>query len=702
MADKKLKFIIEGVDKASPAMRKVEGSAKRMGEGVSKYANIAKVGLVALATGAVAVAGASVKMAGDFEKSMANVSTLIDTGAESMDAMKDSVLEISKRTPVALEDLTSALYDVRSAGISAEDSMMILEKSAQLGVAGLGSTAEAVDIATSAINAFNLKGEEAAEVFDVIQATVKSGKTTISQLSQSFGLVAGTTKEAGVSFKELQAATAAMTTSGLKASVAQNGIRQAILALTAPTKDMAGLIADMGFESGQAMVKEKGLVESLRLVKEATGGSAEQMKKAFGSVEALGVALSLAGEQSDEFDSIMRDMADSAGILSEAFAKQKETFASQYQELKNNLGAVLIKLGTVILPVLNKAIQAILPVIDKMTAWFSSSSEGGEEMSEVMKSLADLVKNYIVPVLGAGFETIKSLVSLFKIAWENDFFAIKEITSAVFGALLVTIKTALTVISGLFKSTTALLSGDWKGFVDGMGESGMKIIELNKGWISKTADIWSDFFIGLHGSFEQGWNNNRSTTAVALGLIADDISSAFMGIADLASGFYENFSEGWNGFWNGVKLFLIEIWNTIIKTIEVMINKAIDLINKLIDSINRALGRFGVHIPNLSHVSMSGAMVDTSEGMDEQKTEGKRANGGAVSGGKPYLVGERGAEVFVPNGKGQIIPNGSLGGVTINITGNNIDSSDRVQELADAIDERLSRQMNLQKFGVTI
>jgi hypothetical protein len=48
-----------------------------------------------------------------------------------------------------------------------------------------------------------------------------------------------------------------------------------------------------------------------------------------------------------------------------------------------------------------------------------------------------------------------------------------------------------------------------------------------------------------------------------------------------------------------------------------------------------------------------------------------RAAGGPVSAGSPYVVGEQGAELFVPNTSGQIIPNHALGGnsVTINVSG---------------------------------
>lgn len=48
---------------------------------------------------------------------------------------------------------------------------------------------------------------------------------------------------------------------------------------------------------------------------------------------------------------------------------------------------------------------------------------------------------------------------------------------------------------------------------------------------------------------------------------------------------------------------------------------------------------------------------------------GARATGGPVSEGMPYLVGERGAELFVPNTSGAIVPNNKLGGgnVTVNL-----------------------------------
>jgi hypothetical protein len=41
------------------------------------------------------------------------------------------------------------------------------------------------------------------------------------------------------------------------------------------------------------------------------------------------------------------------------------------------------------------------------------------------------------------------------------------------------------------------------------------------------------------------------------------------------------------------------------------------------------------------------------------------ANGGPASRGRPYVVGERGPELFVPNSSGTVVPNGAMGGANV-------------------------------------
>ena len=55
----------------------------------------------------------------------------------------------------------------------------------------------------------------------------------------------------------------------------------------------------------------------------------------------------------------------------------------------------------------------------------------------------------------------------------------------------------------------------------------------------------------------------------------------------------------------------------------------------------------------------------------------EKATGGPVSAGSPYIVGERGPELFMPSGSGTIIPNNQMGmGSTTNVTNYNINAID--------------------------
>lgn len=68
-----------------------------------------------------------------------------------------------------------------------------------------------------------------------------------------------------------------------------------------------------------------------------------------------------------------------------------------------------------------------------------------------------------------------------------------------------------------------------------------------------------------------------------------------------------------------------------------------------------------------------------------------RAMGGGVGANQPYIVGERGPELFVPQGYGRITPNSALaggGGITINITGNSFMGDD---DMAEVVGDKIMR-----------
>ncbi len=446
MASKtELSIVLKAIDAASGVFSKVDKAVDKLGK---KAAAIGKKMTIGLTLPFVAMAGASVKAATTFEKGMTNVATLIDTNVESMEEMSAKVLEMSTaadQAAVPLEDMTGALFDIRSAGIGAGNAMTVLSQAAKLGVAGLGSTKQAADLGTSAINAFGLEGEEAARVFNTFFATTKAGKTTIAELSQGFGGVAKIVDSNNIKLAEFMATTAALTTTGLKASEAYTQQKAILAGLTRQTEDTQKVFKKLGVRDFPTLVKESGgwqqaltrVADGLNVVgtdskrarkalkrlgvtnfkalvkqegtaakaftklAEEVGRNDKSLLKALGSTEALNAILALTGPLGDKAAKALGDMGEESTALDTAFAKQNKTAAAGFQRTKNSINKAAISLGTVLAPVASKIAEIITNVAEAFDAL-------DDDTKEVIVTIAAVVA-VIGPLLLIGGKVVTAI-----------------------------------------------------------------------------------------------------------------------------------------------------------------------------------------------------------------------------------------------------------------------------------------------------
>lgn len=412
---KKVRDSLQGIGEAAKEMKAGFATAIKQGFSIDNIEEATKRAeqrlnqsrqrlLGAAAMGAALLAPA--KMASDFSASMSNVSTLIDTTAESMADMKNQVLDMGDRVPVALDDLTGSLYDIRSAGISAGDAMNVLEGSARLAVAGLGDSKEATDLVTSSINAFNLKGEEQARIYDIIFKAVKNGKTTISGLSQGFGAVAGTVANAHVKIDEYMASVAALTTTGMPAAQAHTQIRTAIVGLTRDTKETSAVFKQLHVKNFKELVdKSGGMVAAFGKIRDTLKGDDAAMQALFGSAEAVNAVLGLTGAQAGVFNTALDDMRNGANAVDEAFAKQAAEADARFQMLQNQLRHVSIAIGTELLPVLIDVVKAVGPIIHDVIAWTQANPDLAQGI--ILATAAVLGLNIAMRLLSFGIDSIR-------------------------------------------------------------------------------------------------------------------------------------------------------------------------------------------------------------------------------------------------------------------------------------------------------
>lgn len=370
--DKMSKVIRDAVNTSNSEFDKMQNKIKNLAS------DLEKVGKAATIVGGslMAFSAANLKLAADFSAGMTNVSTLIDTNVENFDAMKEEVLQIAKRTPVALDGLTSALYDIRSAGISANMQFEVLEKSAQLGLTGLGSTSEAVDLVTSSLNAFNLKGKEGEKLYDTIFKTVKFGKTTISGIAQGFGSVAGTVAASNIKLDDYLAAVAALTTTGQPAAQAHHQLKAAIAGMLRETDDSKKVFNTLGVKSFKELIqKSGGMVNAFKAITNCVGGNESAILSLFGSTMAYNAVLGLTTKQNKAYVETLNSMRYGTSLIDEGYQKQYNTEHAMMQRLKNMSQVIGIQLGEALAPAFGKVLdfgESTLNMLDKMSPQMKS------------------------------------------------------------------------------------------------------------------------------------------------------------------------------------------------------------------------------------------------------------------------------------------------------------------------------------------
>jgi TP901 family phage tail tape measure protein len=354
--------------KAGIANERIAASMATTGMAAQK---IGHTGLM-LGAGIILPLGLATRAAVKFESEMTDVSTLVDTNVENMDAMGDSVLRLSKKIPKPIADLSKGLYQIRSDGIAAgngiNEAFGVLESSGKLAVAGLSTVEEAAETVTSAMNVFkdeNLTSEQIANSFF---KTVQSGKTKMNELNVAFGRNAGIVRAAGVTLEEFNAMTATLTMTGMKAATAQTGIAQAVTALIKPSSELEQVYEALGYKGADAfkeiVLASGGLVPAMKKIDEQGQKMGIAFSDDFREKRAMLTDIELTGTLYENYKKYLEIQKNGKDELNTGFNKQQKKGAAQIQLLENSMNRLGISIGGLVVPALSKMADVIIPIID--------------------------------------------------------------------------------------------------------------------------------------------------------------------------------------------------------------------------------------------------------------------------------------------------------------------------------------------------
>ena len=322
-----------------------------------------------------------IKMAADFESSMADVRKVVDFDTpQQFQQMQQDLLDMTHRIPMAGKELSAIAAAGGQLGIARKDITSFTETIAKMSVAFDMSAEQAGESMAKLANVYEIPIAKISKLGDAINHLSNSSPAKASDIVTAMGRVGGVARQFGLT--ELQTASLANAFISLNkppevAGTAINGMLTKLQTADKQGAKFQAALKAMG-TSAQELKKniaqngEQALLDFLKQLNKLP--KADQMGTLvdlFGLEYADDVAV-LAGSIETYQKSInaLKDTGKDGkpafeGSMDKEFAARSATTANNWQLFKNQMAHLAISIGSVMLPAVNDLLNSFKPMVEQ-------------------------------------------------------------------------------------------------------------------------------------------------------------------------------------------------------------------------------------------------------------------------------------------------------------------------------------------------
>lgn len=576
----------KGVSEASNVMRneaeKSRGVFRTMATGVGgsmravgtsfglPIAGMSKMGLgvAGLAAGVGIAVGASVKMAGNFQETTTTLVTGAGEQEKSLGMVRNALLDMSGQVGISANDLAKGLYLIESAGFHGAAGLNILriaEEGAKVGGADAETVANAV---TSALKAYHQPAADAAQVTNTLIATVAHGKTHMQDLSASLGNILPLASSLHIRLSEVGGAMATMTGQGTNATKAATGLRFLLMNMVHPTIAATGNMQDLGVSSQHLgdVLTHQGLNAALTVLTDAAGkkfppGSAAYVRAMAGMVggtRGMTAALELSNKNAPTFRKNTLDIGKAAGDTSgkvHGWNLVQKDFNQRWAEARSAIGAFVIRVGSLLLPVFTKMMTGIKDLVTWLSGHLTPAiKDVGKVLGPVLSGIGSLFgSGSKAPKKGANESQMPtqpgqhtSAGIAFAAPDNSPFRKMLNDIKGIFNQYVALVKSVVKIVRDIWKAHGKAIVADVMNAYHSMAETVKTILGVI------VAVIHSRFGQQVVNFIIQVWSHIVQVIRGAL-LVIRGVVNLFAGL----------FTGNWSRLWNGVKQIAAGVWRII-------------------------------------------------------------------------------------------------------------------------------------------
>ncbi|WLF84489.1 phage tail tape measure protein [Moraxella sp. ZY210820] len=592
-----------------------------------------------------------VKMAMDFESSMADVKKVVDFDTpQQFKQMEQDIIGLSKRLPMTANDIAKIISAGGQSGIAKNELLSFGESAIKMGVAFDITADEAGQAMAEMRTAFKMTQPEVVALADKINWLGNNSPNEAKKVMEVVQRIGSLGEVGGFASSSIAAMAASLT--AVQPDVAATGIKNMILALTkgeSATKSQKAAFKELGLDH-KKIAKDMQVDANATVAQVMTAiGKLDKDKRVAITNDIFGSeALPIVAQYAENLGTLQKnlqavsDKSKYAGSMEAEYASRAATTANNLQLMKNKMSAVAMTAGATLLPLVNQVMDKIGAVADKVHAW----SVANPELASTLMKIA-VVMVAVLGALSAGALAITAFIgplALLKVSLASIgmggigtgavamvsrlsgallFLSKKAIPLAVLGLralAIATLTNPLTVIIALIAVVALAIHRYWqpikaffKGFWDGLklglapmvdsvsiafNQLKIALEPLRPIWDSLVS-IWNIFKgVLLEMLSPMQANNEQLQTATNLGHLFGMMLGSLIGIV------VETFMTigRWLGetaakialfvasagtHFNNFKAFLSSVGASVYNGLVAPINGAISAVNSLIAQLNR-------------------------------------------------------------------------------------------------------------------
>lgn len=377
--------------KKNQAAKEYEATMDRVNAKQKASANLSSA-VSSLKAGAVAAAavaaplGLAVREAVQFESAMSDVRKVVDFDTpQQFKEMGDDILRMSQELPMSAEGIAKIVAAGGQAGIARDELKSFATDAIKMGVAFDITAEQAGQMMANWRTAFGMGQDQVVQLADQINYLSNTTAASSDAISDIVTRVGPLGDVAGISASQIAAIGASMASVGVKSDVAATGIKNLALGLVAgagATKSQQEAFAQLGLSAEDVAKRmqtdaQGTIMDVLSRIKQLPKeAQATALSDIFGkeSIEAIAPLLTQLDNLQSNFSKV-GDASQYAGSMEAEYQARAGTTANQLQLAKNNLVALAVNLGSLLLPAVTAVAGAMARAMGAVAQFVSEHQQ---------------------------------------------------------------------------------------------------------------------------------------------------------------------------------------------------------------------------------------------------------------------------------------------------------------------------------------